>query len=71
MLIPCMKQVIDASTERGVEVSKQTQTGVKIVGDGEKYLVHRDGDAAQRETERFGQRVQVSNIFLQYELRKT
>ena len=22
MLIPCMKQVIDASTERGVEVSK-------------------------------------------------
>ena len=70
MLIPCMKQVIDASTERGVEVSKQTQTGVKIVGDREKYLVHRDGDAAQRETERFGQRVQVSNIFLQYQNRK-
>ena len=70
MLIPCMKQVIDASTERGVEVSKWTQTGLKIVGDGEKYLVHRDGDAAQRETERFGQRVQVSNIFLQYEHRK-
>ena len=70
MLIPCMKQVIDASTERGVEVSKWTQTGLKIFGDGEIYLVHRDGDAAQRETERFGQRVQVSNIFLQYELRK-
>ena len=66
MLIPCMKQVIDASTERGVEVRHIDTDLSKIFGDGEKYLVHRDGDAAQRETERFGQRVQVSNIFFKY-----